>query len=271
VVLATDGDFNVGTTGEGDLVRLIERERKSGVFLSVLGFGMGNLKDSTMEKLADKGDGNYAYIDSPREAARVAFSAGTLLTVARDVKIQVEFNPAQVSAYRLIGYENRLLEDEDFNNDAKDAGELGAGQIVTALYELVPAGSTAPASRRGVDALKYQTERAPSAAAASGDLFTVKVRYKPAQGGKSRLVTQAVRGGGAEASPALRFTASVAAFGMLLRGSPHRGSATWNQVREWADVRDLPDPMGLRAEFLGLVGKAESLEADRLADATPGE
>src|SRR5262245_50130947 len=191
VVLATDGDFNVGTTSQDELVRLIEDQRASGVFLSVLGVGTGNLKDSTMEKLADKGNGNYAYLDSLHEARKVlvAEGGGTLVTVAKDVKIQVEFNPAHVAAYRLIGYENRVLRNEDFNNDRKDAGEIGAGHTVTALYEIVPPG--VPFELPGVDPLKYQQPVKPPAggSAGSNEVMTVKLRYKEPDGDASKLMT----------------------------------------------------------------------------------
>src|SRR6267142_1974018 len=190
VILATDGDFNVGVTSQGDLIRLIEDKAKSGVFLSVLGFGMGNYKDSTLEKLADKGNGNYAYIDTLQEARKVLIGQGgaTLVTVAKDVKLQVEFNPAAVGAYRLIGYEKRLLQKEDFNDDKQDAGEMGAGHSVTALYEIVPAG--APVDLPSVDPLKYQRPQTPAGASAD-ELMTVKIRYKEPDGETSRLMTVA--------------------------------------------------------------------------------
>ncbi|HEY0253804.1 MAG TPA: von Willebrand factor type A domain-containing protein, partial [Kofleriaceae bacterium] len=181
VILCTDGDFNVGTTNEGDLTRLIEEKREHGVFLTVLGFGMGNLKDTTMEKLADRGNGNYAYIDSIQEARKVLVkqAGATLVTVAKDVKLQLEFNPAQVAGYRLVGYEKRMLEDKDFNDDKKDSGDIGAGHTVTAMYEIIPAGQDVPAAK--VDALKYQkTSTAP--AGATDELMTVKIRYKEADG-----------------------------------------------------------------------------------------
>jgi Ca-activated chloride channel family protein len=231
VILCTDGDFNVGVSDEGSLTRLVEQEKERGVFLSVLGFGMGNLKDSMMEKLADRGDGNYAYIDSPAEARKVlgAEAAGTLLTVAKDVKLQVEFNPRLVSSYRLIGYENRRLEDEDFDDDAKDAGELGAGQSVTALYELVPA--AAESAARPGPTLKYQEKRRPSAESRRAEWMTVNIRYKPAAGGRSqRLSVAAEAVDGAAASENLRFASAVAAFGMLLRDSAHKGTATFEMV-----------------------------------------
>ena len=231
VILATDGDFNVGLTSHADLLALIERERQSGVFLSVLGVGSGNLKDATMELLADKGNGHYAYLDSLQEARRVLVREGgaTLETVAKDVKLQIEFNPTQVAAYRLIGYENRLLAARDFNDDTKDGGELGAGHTVTALYELVPAGvelpdaassgsgsARLPNGRPVVDALRYQAPALqPTVAARTGELLTVKVRYKAPEASASRLVEQVLRPGGAASH--LPFAAAVAEFGMLLR------------------------------------------------------
>ncbi len=261
VILATDGDFNVGITSEGDLVRLIEEKRKTGVFLSVLGFGEGNLKDSTMEKLADSGNGNYSYIDSLAEARKVLVSeaGATLFTIAKDVKIQVEFNPRQVSAYRLLGYENRVLRAEDFSDDRKDAGEIGAGHSVTALYEIVPAGVAA--SVPGVDPLKYQDAGRASAAAGSGELLTVKLRYKEPDGERSRLQSVAVKRGepSQKASASLRFASAVAAFGMLLRDSEHKGSASWETVRRLVAEAGGEDAEGYRAEFLGLVDRAEAL------------
>jgi Ca-activated chloride channel family protein len=262
VILATDGDFNVGVTNQGDLTRLIEKERESKVFLSVLGFGMGNLKDSTMEKLADTGNGNYAYIDTLSEARKVLVheATGTLITVAKDVKIQVEFNPARVEAYRLIGYENRLLRAEDFNDDRKDAGEMGAGHSVTAIYEVVPAG--AKAALPGVDPLRYQTARETTVESQSDELLTLKARYKDPTGETSRLLSQAVRGEARDirqASDDLRHAAAVAAFGMLLRGSEHKGCATLTLVRELAESARGRDPNGYRAEFLELVEKARRI------------
>lgn len=271
VVLATDGDFNVGVTNQGDLVRLIEEKRRSGVFLSVLGFGEGNLKDSTMELLADRGNGNYSYIDSLAEARKVLVreAGGTLITIAKDVKIQVEFNPRRVSAYRLIGYENRLLRDEDFRDDRKDAGELGAGHSVTALYEIVPAGAPIEDLPR-VDPLRYQTSREPSGAAKTQDLLEVKLRYKRPEGEDGidlSLVVLARPVGNASAN--LGFAAAVAEFGMLLRDSRHRGDASWQQALELARRHLGPDPDGYRKEFTRLVETAESLSRARLVDQAP--
>ncbi len=263
VILATDGDFNVGTTSEGDLTRLIEKERASGVFLTVLGFGMGNLKDSTMEKLADRGNGNYAYIDTYAEARKVLVhqAGSTLITVAQDVKIQVEFNPQKVKSYRLIGYENRILADRDFNDDTKDAGDVGAGHTVTALYEIVPTDGS-PATRT-VDPLRYQQTGGPTAAATSDEVATVKVRYKEPGEKSSRLLSFPVRDQGRtieEGSQDLRFAAGVAAFGMVLRESKHRGSANFDLVRRLAESGRGADPQGYRSEFLRLIEVARGLK-----------
>jgi Ca-activated chloride channel family protein len=261
VVLATDGDFNVGTSSEGDLIRLIEDKRETGVFLSVLGFGQGNLQDSKMEKLADHGNGNYSYIDSFREARKVlgTEAGGTLVTIAKDVKIQVEFNPARVKAYRLIGYENRALRAEDFADDRKDAGEIGAGHTVTALYEIVPVG--VEIDLPAVDPLKYQRPAAVSPESRSEELLTVKLRHKEPNGTRSRLTSVAVRDvePGTEPSANLRFSAAVAAFGMLLRDSEHKGSASWAQVIDLARGAVGPDPEGHRTEFVVLARNAETL------------
>jgi Ca-activated chloride channel family protein len=258
VILATDGDFNVGVSSEGELVRLIEEKRKTGVSLSVLGFGMGNLKDANMEKLADKGNGNYAYIDSLDEARKVLVeeAGGTLVTVAKDVKLQVELNPATVAAYRLIGYENRVMAAEDFNDDRKDAGDIGAGHTVTALYEIVPVG--VPVKLPGVDPLKYQAPRR-ATAANNGELLTLKLRYKEPAGSESRLLSTAVTAEPGAGSANVRFAAAVAGFGMLLRESEHRGTMTFEKVRELARSAQGPDVEGYRAEFLTLVERAAQL------------
>jgi Ca-activated chloride channel family protein len=258
VILATDGDFNVGTTSQGELVRLIEDKRKSGVFLSVFGFGTGNLKDSTMEQLADKGNGNYAYIDSIAEARKVLVqqAGGTLVTIAKDVK----FNPSEVEAYRLIGYENRKLAHRDFNDDTKDAGEIGAGHSVTALYEVVPAGSGRKTGK--VDALKYQKDKTPTAASESGELLTLKIRYKQPEGNTSKLLTFPITSDdrGLEAtSDDYRFAAAVAELGMLLRDSKHKGDASYAEVLKMAEGALGRDAHGHRAEFLDLVRKARRL------------
>jgi Ca-activated chloride channel family protein len=259
VILATDGDFNVGITSPGDLVRLIEEKRRSGVFLSVLGFGTGNLKDSTMEKLADSGNGNYAYIDSLAEARKVLVqqAGGTLVTIAKDVKIQVEFDPRRVAAYRLIGYENRVLTARDFNDDAKDAGEIGAGHSVTALYEVVPAGQRIDLP--GVDPLKYQGPRTAPAAAPEDELMTVKLRYKEPDGERSRLLAVAVKDAAMGPSPNLTLSTAVAGFGMLLRDSEHKGSLTYEQVLALAREARGEDAGGYRSELVKLVELAQGL------------
>lgn len=263
VVLATDGDFNVGVTSQGDLTRLIEERAAEGVFLSVLGFGMGNYKDSTLEQLADRGNGNYAYIDSISEARKVLVRemVSTLVTIAKDVKIQVEFNPAMVDSYRLIGYENRVLQAEDFNDDRKDAGEIGAGHTVTALYEIVPVGSQS--SSRTVDPLKYQPERAaPENVSASSELLTVKLRYKEPDGDTSRLLEYPVEsseGSFASATEDFKLASAVAAFGMILRDSPHKGTATVDGAVELAQEGLGLDRHGYRAELVELMKRAKQL------------
>jgi Ca-activated chloride channel homolog len=259
VVLATDGDFNVGVTSQDELVRLIEEERASGVFLSVLGVGTGNLKDSMMEKLADKGNGNYAYLDSLHEARKVLVreAGATLVTIAKDVKIQVEFNPAAVSAYRLIGYENRILKNEDFNDDKKDAGEIGSGHSVTALYEIVPVGGDIDAP--SVDPLKYQTPPQPARAASADELVTVKLRYKAPDGETSRLLSTTLRSQPRPLTANLGFASAVAEFGMLLRGSKHSGSAAFAAAVARASKFRGIDGEGYRAEFIKLAELASSL------------
>lgn len=260
VILATDGDFNVGVTNQGDLTRLIEEKRSGGIFLSVLGVGTGNVKDSTMEKLADRGNGNYAYLDTLHEARKVLVHEGgaTLVTVAKDVKIQVEFNPAHVAAYRLVGYENRMLKNEDFNNDKKDAGEIGAGHTVTALYELIPPGEDRDLP--DVDPLKYQRPTAPAAGARSDEVMTVKLRYKAPDADDSRLITVAIKNRLAESSPNIGFAAAVAEFGMLLRNSESRGTASHADAAALARRFRGTDPDGYRAEFIKLVELAGSLK-----------
>jgi Ca-activated chloride channel homolog len=261
VILCTDGDFNVGTTSEGDLTRLIEKERERGIFLTVLGFGMGNLKDSTMEKLADRGNGNYGYIDSLFEARKILVkeAGATLVTVAKDVKLQVEFNPALVAGYRLIGYENRLLRNEDFNDDKKDAGDIGAGHSVTALYEIVPVGVAVPAGK--VDELKYQKKAAPAAGANGGELLTVKVRYKEPNGSTSKLLSQPVRASESKvASSDFQWAVAMAGFGMLLRESPHRGTLTWNQVAAIAASSIGKDPEGYRKQAIEMINAASKMK-----------
>ena len=263
VILATDGDFNVGESSDAALEQLIVDQRESGVFLTVLGCGRGNLRDARMETLADKGNGNYAYLDNLDEAGRVLVAqfGGTLFTVAKDVKLQVEFNPARVASYRLVGYENRLLAAEDFNNDRKDAGELGAGHTVTALYEIVPVGSAQPL----VDDLKYQPQKPTTATLQqfiTNDVLTVKLRYQDPQGHASKLLAQPLAGAPvaiAAASPDFRFAAAVAQFGLLLRQSEQRGTATWATTEQLATTARGPDADGYRAEFVRLVRLAAGL------------
>jgi Ca-activated chloride channel family protein len=266
VILTTDGDFNVGVTSQDELIRLIEQERESGVFLSVLGVGTGNLKDSTMEKLADKGNGNYAYLDSLQEARKVLVREGgaTLNTIAKDVKIQVEFNPAVVAAYRLIGYENRALRNEDFNDDRKDAGEIGEGHTVTALYEIVPAG--AEVGTPPVDPLRYQQTGGRTPAANSRELATVKLRYKAPDGDASRLIVKVLPNSNAPMSANLGFASAVAEFGMLLRNSEHKGKASYRAVAARARSFRGADPDGYRAEFIKLTDLAAALEAPSRRD-----
>ncbi len=262
VILATDGDFNVGITNKAALLGLIQEDARDGIFLTTLGFGMGNYKDDMLELLADRGNGNYAYIDSLKEARKVLVEelSGTLMTIAKDVKIQVEFNPAEVGAYRLIGYENRLLAKQDFNDDRKDAGEIGSGHTVTALYEVVPPGRVEGLLE--VDALKYQTPAAPSRDAGSGEMLTLKLRFKRPEGRRSRLLAFPVRDDGRgfdQASVDFKFASAVAAFGMLLRGSEHAGACTLDDVGDWALAGTDRDPRGYRADFQDLIHRAKRL------------
>ena len=255
VILATDGDFNVGVSSDADMERLIEEKRKQGTFLSVLGFGTGNLKDSKMETLADKGNGNYAYIDNIVEAQKVLVDemTGTLLTIAKDVKLQVEFNPNQVGSYRLIGYENRMLRKEDFNNDRKDAGEIGAGHSVTALYEIVPLHDQRWAGGE-VDPLRYQSSPRVSSKPQDDELMYVKLRYKQPDGNTSRLLDHVVHvPSRSRPSTDFRFAAAVASFGMILRDSEYRGHATLESVLALARESLGHDESGYRAEFVRLV------------------
>ena len=262
IILATDGDFNVGITSRGDLSRLIEEKAESGIYLSALGFGMGNYKDDTLELLADKGRGNYAYIDTIDEAKKVLVEqmSATLVPIAKDVKIQVEFNPRHVSAYRLIGYEDRAMPKEDFNDDSKQAGVVGAGHAVTALYELVPAG--AAREKPGVDPLKYQKPPQPSSSADSDEWLTVKIRSKDPEKDTSVLTQFTVKESGEEfreASQDFKFAAAVAAFGMVLRDSEYKGSADMERALEWAKEGTGADKHGYRHEFIRLIHRAISI------------
>jgi len=266
VILATDGDFNVGVSSDGALTRMIEEKRKEGVFLTVLGFGGGNYQDAKMEKLADHGNGNYAYIDNILEAQKVMVNemSGTLYTVAKDVKIQIEFNPSKVKSYRLIGYENRLLNKEDFNDDTKDAGELGAGHTVTALYEVVPA-EVEEELTASVDPLRYQEQNL-TAKANSKEWLTVKFRYKPPQSDSSLLMVSSYSKKARsfkKASENLRFASAVAGFGMLLMDSKYKGSLNFDAVLKQAKASKGKDEEGYRAEFISLVKKASLLETSK--------
>jgi len=266
VILCTDGDFNVGITSDEALVELIQEKARTGVFLSVFGFGMGNLKDAKLEKLADKGNGQYGYIDSLREAQKVFVEglSGTLITIAKDVKIQIEFNPARVGAYRLIGYENRKLADRDFDDDTKDAGEIGAGHSVTALYEIQPPEKAAAVRERA--GLKYQARAETEVKDEhSRELLTLKLRYKQPDGNESALLEfPAVEPTeGSRPSPDFQWAAAVAGFGMVLRDSPFRGQASLNLVEELAQGAKGEDKFGRRGEFLELVRKAKQLRGEQ--------
>ena len=252
VILATDGDFNVGASSDNAMEKLIEEKRRSGVFLSVLGFGYGNYKDSKLETLADKGNGNHAYIDTMQEAQKVFGKefGGTLYTIAKDVKIQVEFNPKKVQAYRLIGYENRLLADEDFIDDTKDAGELGSGHTVTALYEVIPVGVKSEFLKE-VDNLKYTSTIISDAY--TDELFTVKFRYKKPDGEKSIEMVHVQKDESSELSPDLKFASAIALFGMQLKNSKYDNNATIKQVVDLANAGKLNDSNGYRSEFIRLV------------------
>jgi Ca-activated chloride channel family protein len=274
VILATDGDFNVGMSSDGALTALIADKAQSGVFLTVLGFGTGNFKDQKLEAISGRGNGTFHYIDSQLEAKKVLVDelVGTLETVAKDVKIQLDFNPLEVAAYRLVGYENRVLANQDFLDDTKDAGEVGAGHQVTALYEIVPAGGSVEPGAAGVEPSRYQqpvpepARQTVTETASSGELLTVRLRYKQPEGSESTGFEVHVRDAGlrfAELSEDARFASSVAAFGMLLRGSRHAGSADLHAVFDWALNSSQSDPHGYRREFLRLVEKAMALRGGR--------
>jgi len=268
IILATDGDFNVGESSNGSMERLVEEQREKGVFITVLGFGMGNLKDDKMEIIADKGNGNYYYIDNLQEARKVLVRefGGTLFTVAKDVKFQVEFNPAKISSYRLIGYENRILNDTDFNDDTKDAGEMGSGHNVTALYELVPAGSDEYIP--GFDPLKYQKNEQDRIISDPADEYlTIKVRYKKPDGDTSILFEKPVKGkinDMAEASENIQFAAAVAEFGMILRNSEFKGNATLEGAARLAKSGMGEDEDGYRSELIRLISTVKDMKV--LAD-----
>ena len=262
VILATDGDFNVGLSSDAEMVRLIEERRAQGTFLTVLGFGMGNLKDSRLEKLADKGNGNYAYIDDLMEARKTLVHefGGTMVTIAKDVKLQVEFNPAKVAAYRLIGYENRLLRDQDFNDDTKDAGEIGSGHTVTALYEVIPVGARTDQKVQGVDPLRYQTPSDDRPARnRSDELLFVRLRYKEPTGETSRLIEHPVVARAGRPSADFTFASAVAAFGLVLRDSEFKGKASLDDVLRAAKATVGADPHGYRADFVRVVEAARDI------------
>lgn len=268
IILATDGDFNVGSSSNAEMERLIEEKRENGVFMTVLGFGMGNYKDDKMEIIADKGNGNYSYIDNIQEARKVFITefGGTLFTIAKDVKFQMEFNPARVKGYRLVGYENRLLNDEDFNDDKKDAGEMGAGHTVTALYEIIPAGSDE--SLKSIDPLKYQANRGDEKSVKQvkadprAELMTVKLRYKQPDGNTSTKVEIPVKGKVLdleETSDNFRFSAAIAEFGLILRNSEYKEDASMEEVITMAKDARGEDEEGYRSEFIKLVKLADSM------------
>lgn len=265
IILCTDGDFNIGVTNRGDLVRVIEDKARSGIYLSIFGFGMGNYKDATLEELSNKGNGNYGYIDELSEARKVFVTqiSGTLLTIAKDVKIQVEFNPSQVHAYRLIGYENRRLAAEDFNDDTRDAGEIGAGHTVTALYEVVPVG--VDMDLPSVDPLKYQNSHGLARGHDNREWLTVKLRYKHTDEEKSRLIEVPVFDNNQkfeDSSEDYRFAAAVASFGMILRDSPYKGDSSFKRVQEIAEHAQGYNKGGYRSQFLLLVDQAEMLSSN---------
>jgi Ca-activated chloride channel homolog len=262
IILATDGDFNVGASSDDELVRMIEQERKSGVFLSVLGYGMGNYKDNKMQQLADKGNGNHSYIDNINEARKVLVNefGSTLFTIAKDVKIQIEFNPSKVQAYRLVGYENRMLASEDFNDDNKDAGELGSGHTVTALYEVIPVGVKDDFTKT-VDPLKYQINDK-KIVSNTDEIMTIKLRYKKPDEDVSKLITHTVMDNHTiltNTSDNFRFSAAVAEFGLMLRNSDYKQQASYSQVVSMAKGARGVDDNGYRAEFIRLVQSATSL------------
>ncbi len=265
IILATDGDFNVGQSSNSSMEDLVEEERKNGIYMTVLGFGMGNYKDDRMEIIADKGNGNYAYIDNLQEAQKTLVSefGGTLFTIAKDVKFQIEFNPSKILAYRLIGYENRLLNDEDFNDDSKDAGEIGAGHTVTALYELIPVGAEDSNKWvKSVDKLKYQDKR--NTIVSSNEWLTLKLRYKLPDSSKSQLIEKAVQSdvnNFTNASNDLRFAASVAGFGMLLRNSKYKGNMTYDYAQDIGKNARGNDEYGFKAEMVRLIKTAKSLSS----------
>lgn len=265
IILATDGDFNVGVSSDSDLLRLIEKKRQTGIYLSVIGFGTGNYKDAKMEQLADQGNGNFYYLDNIFEAKKVLVTemGGTLLTIAKDVKIQIEFNPAKVSKYRLVGYENRMLKSEDFENDAKDAGELGAGHSVTALYEIITNDQT-KGGKKGVD-YKYQSTKITPEAYSNAEIATVRFRYKNPKDTASILIEEPILDQNTKVNKTsndFRFSAAVAEFGLLLRDSKFKGNSTYETVLGLANGSKGEDSEGYRSEFIKLVNVAKDLKRE---------
>jgi Ca-activated chloride channel family protein len=260
VILATDGDFNVGISDTKELVKFVQEKKQKRIFLTVLGFGEENLKDSRLEKLADDGDGHYAYIDNFMEAKKVFVNelGATLFTIAKDSKIQVEFNPAKVKEYRLVGYENRLMADEDFDDDKKDGGEIGAGHTVTALYEIVPREDLDELSKAE---LKYQLVAIKESAKTTDEILTVKFRYKDPDGTESKLISLAVLHGSLKENPTntFNFSCAVAMFGMILKDSEHKGNSNLDYVLELAESNLGEDSFGYREEFVDLVQKAKRM------------
>jgi Ca-activated chloride channel family protein len=264
VILCTDGDFNVGVSSTSEMVRLIEEKRKDDIYLTICGFGMGNYKDGRMEQISNAGNGNYFYIDSINEADKVFRKdmRGNMFTIAKDVKVQIEFNPVYVKGYRLVGYENRILNAEDFKDDKKDAGELGAGHRVTALYEIVPAGS--PENPGKADPLKYQNTAVNKNASGSSELMTIKFRYKPIKSNSSIEIVHPVKWNPValeKAGDNLRFASAVAGFGMVLRGSEHKGNADFDMVLKLAKSSKGKDEEGYRSEFIRMVETAKLLSS----------
>jgi Ca-activated chloride channel family protein len=267
VILCTDGDFNVGITNRGDLVELISTKAKTGVYLTILGFGLDNFQDGMLKQLSTKGNGNYGYIDTIEEAKKILVEqlSGTLVTIANDVKIQVDFNPATVGAYRLIGYENRVMRDEEFNDDKVDAGDIGAGHTVTAFYELIPPGNEVDALP-SKDPSKYGPPPASDWQSSNNELLTVKIRYKLPHETESKLLefpvtASSVKLAGKETID-FRFAASVAAFGMLLRNSPYKGTATYSSVIEMAQNSIGQDKYSYRGNLVEMVEKAKKAKKD---------
>ncbi|HQE60563.1 MAG TPA: DUF3520 domain-containing protein, partial [Spirochaetota bacterium] len=260
IIIATDGDFNIGASSDAEMVRLIESKRNKGIFISVLGFGMGNYKDSKMEMIADKGNGNYFYIDTVNEAKKVMIKEmdSMLFTIAKDVKIQVEFNPVNVASYRLIGYENRVMKSEDFDDDKKDAGEIGAGHSVTALYEIVP-------QKNGVlnlmSTLRYQQIKSNNNGEKNKEIALVKLRYKQPQGDRSILMEYAVNNDLNNASSNLYFASAVAEFGMLLRDSQYKAKSSFASLIMRAELFKGNDKFGYRREFINLAKKAKAISS----------